>query len=68
VAKVKGRLAANKQRPYNFHIERFNLKNSNEAECKEKYCTEVSNRLAALEGFDVEGWILIVLGKQLEKI
>jgi hypothetical protein len=35
-------------------MERFNLKNLNEAEGKEQYCVEVSNRFAALEDLDAE--------------
>jgi hypothetical protein len=54
VAEVKGRLAANKQRPNRFHIERFSLKKLNEMEGKEKYSVEVSNRSAALEGLEAE--------------
>jgi hypothetical protein len=56
VAKVRKRLAVNKQRSQSFHMERFNLKKLNEIEGKEQYCVEVSNRFAALEdlGADVE--------------
>jgi hypothetical protein len=49
LAKVKERLAVNKQRSQRFHMERFNLKKLNEVEGKEKYHVEVSNRFAALE-------------------
>jgi hypothetical protein len=49
VAKVRERLAMNKQRSQRFHIERFNLKKLNEVEGKEQYRVEVSNRFAALE-------------------
>jgi hypothetical protein len=42
----------NKQRSYKFHTERFNLKKLKEAESKEKYHVEVSNRFAALEDLD----------------
>jgi hypothetical protein len=37
VAKVRERLSVNKQRSHRFHMERFNLKNLNEVEGKEKY-------------------------------
>jgi hypothetical protein len=45
VAKVRERLAINKQR---FHRNTFNLKKLNKVEGKEKYHIEVSNRFAAL--------------------
>jgi hypothetical protein len=54
VAKIRARLAANKQASHKFYMERFNLKNSNEVKVKEKYRVEVSNRLAALEDLDTE--------------
>jgi hypothetical protein len=54
VAKVKERLAVNKQRSHRFHVERFNLKKLNEAEGKEKYCVEVSNRFVASEDLNAE--------------
>jgi hypothetical protein len=37
VAKIKERLALNKQKSHTFHMERFNLKKLNEVEGKEKY-------------------------------
>jgi hypothetical protein len=43
-AKIRERLAVNKQGSHKFHIERFNLKKLNEVESKEKYRVEVSNR------------------------
>jgi hypothetical protein len=46
VAKVRERLAVNKQR--------FNLKKLNEVEGKEQYDLEVSNKFAALEDLDTE--------------
>jgi 50S ribosomal subunit-associated GTPase HflX len=55
VAKVKERLAVNKQRSHRFHMERFNLKNLNEVECKEQYHVEVLNRITVLEDLDTEG-------------
>jgi hypothetical protein len=35
-------------------MERFNLKKLNEVESKKKYCIEISNRFAALEGLIAE--------------
>jgi hypothetical protein len=35
-------------------MERFNLKKLNEAEGKEQYWVEISNRFAALENLDAE--------------
>jgi hypothetical protein len=54
VAKVRERLAVNKQRSHRFHVERFNLKKLNEDERKGQYLVEVSNRFAALEDLDRE--------------
>jgi hypothetical protein len=51
VGKVRERLAMNKQRYHRYNLERFNLKKLNEAEGKERYRVEVSNRFAALEDF-----------------
>jgi hypothetical protein len=67
VAKVRERLAVNKQRSHRFHMERFNLKKLSEVEGKEQYCVEVSNRLAALEDLEAEKEIHIA-GKRLERI
>jgi hypothetical protein len=53
VAKVRERLAVNKQRSQGFRMERFNLKKLNEVEGKKQY-VEVSNRFAALEDLDTE--------------
>jgi hypothetical protein len=52
VAKVRERLAVNKQRSHRFQRERFDLKKLNEIESKEQYCVEASNRFAALEDLD----------------
>jgi hypothetical protein len=38
-----------KQTTHRVHIERFSLKKLNEAEGKEQYSVEISNRFAALE-------------------
>jgi hypothetical protein len=54
VAKVRERLAVNKQRSQRCHMERFNFKKLNELEGKEQYFVEVSNRFAALEDLDAE--------------
>jgi hypothetical protein len=54
VAKVRDRLALNKQESQRFHAERFNLKKLIEVEGKEKYLIEVSYRFAALEDLDAE--------------
>jgi hypothetical protein len=43
VAKVRERLAVNKQRSHIFHKERFNVRKLNE-----KYCIEVTHRFAVL--------------------
>jgi hypothetical protein len=54
VAKIRERLAVNKQGSHKFQMERFNLKKLNEVEGREKYRVEVSNRFAALEDLDAE--------------
>jgi hypothetical protein len=54
VAKVRERLAVNKQRSQRFYMERFNLKKLNDIEDKEQFRVEVSNRFVALEGLDTE--------------
>jgi len=52
VAKVRERLALNKQPAQNFEGERFNLRKLNELEVREKYQIEITNRFAALENLD----------------
>jgi hypothetical protein len=54
VAKVRERLAVNKQRSHRFHMESFNLKKLNEVEGKESYRVEVSIRFATLKNLEVE--------------
>jgi hypothetical protein len=54
MAKVRERLAVNKQRSQRFDMEKFNLKKLNEVEGKEQFRVEVSNRFAALEDLDPE--------------
>jgi hypothetical protein len=49
VAKIRERLAVNKQRS-----RRFSHKKLNEVESKERYCVEISNRFANLEDLDAE--------------
>jgi hypothetical protein len=49
VAKVRERLAVNKQRSQRFDMERFNLKKLNNVEGKEQFRVEVSNRFADLD-------------------
>jgi hypothetical protein len=58
VAKIRERLAVNKQTTQRVHMERFNLKKLNEIEGKEQYRVEISNLR----------WILIEFGKLLERI
>jgi hypothetical protein len=54
VAKVRERLAVNKQRLHRFYMERFNSKKLNNVGDKAKYRVEVSNKFAALEDLDAE--------------
>jgi hypothetical protein len=54
VAKVRERLAVNKQRSQRTDMERFNLKKLNDVEVKQQFRVEVSNRFAALEDLDTE--------------
>jgi hypothetical protein len=53
VAKVRERLAVNKQSSQRFNMEKFNLK-LNDIEGKEQFRVEVSSRFAALEDLDTE--------------
>jgi hypothetical protein len=54
VATVRDSLAGSKQKTHRFHTERFNLKTLIEAEGKEQYRVEISNRFASLENVDDE--------------
>jgi hypothetical protein len=54
VAKVRERLAVNKETSHRFHVERFNLKKLNDVQGKEQFRVEVSNRFVALEVLDEE--------------
>jgi hypothetical protein len=67
VAKIRERLAVNKQRSHRFVMKRFNLKKLNDVECKEQFRVEVSNRFAALDDLDAEAEINSA-GKRLERI
>jgi len=49
VAKVRERLAVNKQAAQKFVVERFNLKKLSELEITKQYQMKISNRFAALE-------------------
>jgi hypothetical protein len=65
VAKVRERLAVNKQRSQRSDMERFNLKKLNKVGGKEQFRVEVSNRLWKIW---TQRWKLIVPGKRLERI
>jgi hypothetical protein len=67
VAKVRERLAVNKQRSHRFCSERFKLKKLNEIEGKEQFCVELSNMFSASEDWTLR-WKLMVFGKRLERI
>jgi hypothetical protein len=54
VAKVRERLAVNKETSQRFHMERFSLKKLNDLKGKGQFHVEVSNRLAALEDLDAK--------------
>jgi hypothetical protein len=54
VTKVRERLAVSKQVRHRFHMERFSLKKLKEAEGKEQYRVQISNRSAVLENLDTE--------------
>jgi len=49
VAKVREKLAVNKEAAQRFGGERFNLRKLNELEVRKQYRIEISNRFAALE-------------------
>jgi hypothetical protein len=67
VAKVRERLAPNKQRPQRCDMERFNHKKLNEVEGKEQFRVEVSNRFAVWKIW-TQRWKVIVPGKRLERL
>jgi hypothetical protein len=49
VAKLRERISVSKRARQKFNLERFDLKNLDDVEVKEKYWLEISNRFAALE-------------------
>ena len=49
VAKVRERLAVNKQAAQKFEGERFNLRKLNELEVRKQYRIDITNRFTALE-------------------
>ena len=53
-AKLRERLAVRKKAAQKFEGERFNLRKLKEAEVKEKYQIEITNRFAALENLNVD--------------
>jgi exonuclease III len=52
VAKLRERISLSKRARQNFDLERFDLKNLDDIEVKEKYQVEISNRFAALGSLD----------------
>jgi hypothetical protein len=52
VAKIRDRLAVNKQGSHEFHMKRFNHKKLNEVEGKEKYRVEVSKMVCIIGRFE----------------
>jgi benzoyl-CoA reductase/2-hydroxyglutaryl-CoA dehydratase subunit BcrC/BadD/HgdB len=48
-AKLRKRLAVNKQAAQKFNVERFKLRKLNELELRKQYQIKISNRFAALE-------------------
>jgi hypothetical protein len=54
VAKIRERIAVNKQGSHKFHMERFNLKKLIEVDNKEQYHAEVSNRFTTVEDMNSE--------------
>jgi hypothetical protein len=53
VAKLRERISVSKRARQNSDLERFDLKKLTDVEVKEKYQVDISNRIAALESFDV---------------
>jgi hypothetical protein len=52
VAKLMERTSVSKRARQNFDLERFDLRNLDDVEVREKYQVEISNRFAALESLD----------------
>jgi hypothetical protein len=67
VAKVRERLAVNKQRSHRFHMERFNLKKLNKLGGKEQYVLRSQIGLQLWKIW-TQMWKLILVGKQLQRI
>jgi hypothetical protein len=67
VAKIRERIAVNKQSLHKVHMEKFNLKKLNEVEVKDSYHVEVSNRFAASKIWSLK-LKLIPTRKRLERI
>jgi len=55
IAKIKERLAVGKQAAQRVDRQRFNLRKLNEADVREQYQIEITNRFAALENSDDDG-------------
>jgi hypothetical protein len=66
VEKLRERISVSKRARQKFDLERFHLKRLDDAEVKETYQVEISNRFAALESLG-KRLILIMLAKVLEK-
>jgi glycine betaine/choline ABC-type transport system substrate-binding protein len=64
VAKLREKLAVSKQAAQKFDGGKFNLRKLNEAEVKNKYQIEITNRFAALENLNTDEEVNRV-GKQL---
>jgi hypothetical protein len=54
VAKIRERIAVNKQRPKKFHMERYNLKKLNKVKGKDECRFEALNRFAGLECLEAD--------------
>jgi hypothetical protein len=67
VAKVRERLAVNKQRSQRFHMERFNFKKLNEIEVKSNIMLRSQIGLQLWKIW-TQRWKLIVLGKRFERL
>jgi hypothetical protein len=66
-AKVRERLAVNKQRSHRFHMERFNLKKFNQVQGKSNFVLRPQIGLQ-LSKIWMQRWKLIVLGKLLQRV
>jgi len=56
VAKVRERLAVNKQAAQNFDVKVFNLRKLNELDVRKQHQFAISKRFAALENFSGRAW------------